>query len=113
MIFSILARLIFQSVLIRHAGGTLTRRLLLAPTELEEQRGCAVQAYHEWLAPLASRTKRYLVVPNTTHSIFNFSRVVSAWKTNCGLQGTQVDMARNTHELNYAHRNNIIYQSLL
>jgi hypothetical protein len=93
MLYNILASLLLLLVP-RNAGSILTKRLLLAPTELEEQRGCAVQAYHEWLAPLASRTKRFLVVPNATHSIFNFSRVVTAWKSNCGLQGKHKDTAR-------------------
>jgi hypothetical protein len=81
-----LARLLFLST-IRWASGVLMKRLLLAPSELEEQRGCAVRAYHEWLAPLASQTSRFLVVPNATHSVFNFSHVAAAWKANCGLKG--------------------------
>lgn len=54
-------------------------RLLVAPAELEEQRGCSVLAFREWLAPLAAKTKRALVVPQRFATLFNFSIVAAAW----------------------------------
>jgi len=62
------------------------RRILVAPSELEEQRGCAVLAFREWLAPLAFKTERALVVPTRFSTLFNFSAVAAAWKETCGLK---------------------------
>jgi hypothetical protein len=62
------------------------RRILVAPSELEEQRGCAVLAFREWLAPLAFKTERALVVPSRFSTLFNFTTVAEAWKDTCGLK---------------------------
>ena len=63
------------------------RRVLVAPSELEEQRGCAVLAFREWLAPLAAKTGRALVVPPRFANLFNFTYVAKAWVANCGVKG--------------------------
>ena len=61
--------------------------MLVAPSELEEQRGCAVLAFREWLAPLAAKTGRALVVPPRFANLFNFTDVAKAWVANCGVKG--------------------------
>mgnify|MGYP004287903091 CR=1 FL=1 len=62
------------------------RRILVAPSELEEQRGCALLAFREWLAPLAQKTSRTLIIPQRFSTLFNFSAVARAWKKSCGLK---------------------------
>ena len=75
------------SLIGRHNDGRgERRRILVAPSQLEEQRGCAVLAFREWLAPLAQKTSRSLVVPQRFANLFNFSTVARAWKKNCRLK---------------------------
>jgi hypothetical protein len=76
------------------SGTSERRRILVAPSELEEQRGCAVLAFREWLAPLAIKTSRALVVPSRFATLFNFTSVADAWKSNCGLKDVVHDQAQ-------------------
>jgi len=47
---------------------------------------CAVLAFKEWLAPLAAKTGRALVVPQRFAKLFNFSHVAKSWAENCGVK---------------------------
>lgn len=82
-------------------GGSERRRILVAPSELEEQRGCAVLAFREWIAPLAIKTSRALVVPPRFATLFNFTSVSQAWKTNCGMKEVVHD--QTLYNKQYSH----------